>query len=241
MKKFLAKLSISFFDFVYKKQEKSHKKRMEKLNKKILSGNICSEKYYTTTDATLSIKNGLFDKDKANQEKIERIIEKYINEPEKFFDFIKGAKTPIYKIKNADKILSKIGEQEGFILPKKGKVALYLNLILNKKISFSTPEMFVLRNGELNTYAFIYQFYNWYCYKMKLSGYEDETQEMFKHVFELCETSKIETLNYDEIMSLKSAIKRDVEAINFVKKIVQKFSMAKKNLIKIKEGNSVRI
>jgi hypothetical protein len=54
---------------------------------------------------------------------------------------------------------------------------------------------------------------------MKLSGYEEETQEMFKEVFELCETSKIETLNYEEIMNLKSAIKRDIEAINFVKKM----------------------
>ena len=241
MKKFLAKLSILFFDFIYKKQDESHKKRMKKLNKKILSGKICGETYITTNDATLSIKSELYNKDKANQEKIEKIIEKYINEPEKFFDFIKGAKTPIYKIKNADIILARIGEQEGFILPKKGKTALYLNLILNKKISFSTPEMFILRNGELNTYAFIYQFYNWYCYKMKLSGYEEETQEMFKEVFELCETSKIETLNYEEIMNLKSAIKRDIEAINFVKNIVQKFSMAKKNLNKIKEGNSIQI
>ena len=32
----------------------------------------------------------------------EKIIEKYINEPEKLFDYIKGAKTPVYKIKNAN-------------------------------------------------------------------------------------------------------------------------------------------
>ena len=78
--------------------------------------------------------------------------------------------------------------------------------------------MFVLRNGELNTYAFIYQFYNWYCYKMKLSGYEIDTQEKFKHIFEICETDKINSLNYEEILDLKSAIKRDIEAIDFVKK-----------------------
>ena len=188
MQKLFNSLSIKLFDFIYKYQEKKHKKRMEKLNKKILSGKICGENQIAINGATLSIKDKNYEKDKANQEKIENIIEKYINEPEKFFEYIKGAKTPIYKIKNADKILAKINEQEGFILPKKGLKALYLNLILNKKISFKTPEMFVLRNGELNTYAFIYQFYNWYCYKMKLSGFDDETQEKFKHIFEICET-----------------------------------------------------
>lgn len=237
MKKIIDKISIKIFDFIYKKQEIKHKKRMEKL----LSGKVCGEKIITTNDATLSIKNELYNKDKANQEKIENIIEKYINQPEKFFDFIRGAKTPIYKIKNADKILAYINEQEGFILPKKGIEALYLNLILNKKINLETPEMFVLRNGELNTYAFIYQFYNWYCYKMKLSGFEDDTQENFKHVFEICETDKINSLTYEEILNLKSAIKRDVEAIDFVKKMAQKFSMSKKNLEKIKLGQSIKV
>ena len=241
MKKIIDLLSIKIFDFVYKFQEVKHKKRMEKLNKKMLSGNICGEKHVAINGATLSLKNETYEKDKANQEKIEKIIEKYINQPEKFFDYIKGAKTPIYKIKNADKILAKIGEFEGFILPKKGLKALYLNLILNKKIAFKTQEMFVLRSGELNTYAFIYQFYNWYCYKMKLSGFEVQTQEQFKKVFEICETSKIDSLTYEEVLSLKSAIKRDIEAIDFVKRIVQKFSLAKENLEKIKQGQSIKV
>lgn len=237
MRKFIDKLSIRIFDFIYKNQEKKHKKRMEKL----LKGKVCGKKIITTNGATLSIKDKLYEKDKTNQEKIENIIEKYINQPEKFFDFIKGAKTPIYKIKNAPKILARINEQEGFILPKKGIKALYLNLILNKKINFKTTEMFVLRNGELNTYAFLYQFYNWYCYKMRLSGFEDDTQENFKNVFEICETDKINLLTYEEILNLKSAIKRDIEAIDFVKKMAQKFSMSKKSLEKIKQGQSIKV
>lgn len=237
MKKIIDKFLIKFFDSIYKKQEQTHKKRMEKL----LKGRVCGEKFITTTDATLTIKSALYNQDKANKEKIEGIIEKYINNPEKFFDYIKGAKTSVYRIKHADKILAKINEQEGFILPKKGLSALYLNLVLNKKISFETKEMFVLRNGELNTYAFIYQFYNWYCYKMKLSGFENDTQERFKHIFEICETDKINSLSYEEILNLKSAIKRDIEAIDFVKKMSQKFSMSKKNLEKIKQGQSIKV
>ena len=241
MKKFFDILTIKLFDKIYAIQEKKHKKRMEKLNKKILSGNICGQKQHTINGATLSIKDENYQKDKVNQEKIEKLIENHINEPQKLFDFIKGAKTPIYKIKNADKILAKINEQEGFILPKKGLKALYLNLILNKKIAFETSEIFVLRSYDVNIYAFIYQFYNWYCYKMKLSGFENDTQEYFKHIFEICETNKIDLLNYEEILNLKSAIKRDIEAIDFVKKMAQKFSMQKKNLEKIKQGQSISV
>ncbi len=241
MKKFFGILTIKLFDKIYAIQEKKHKKRMEKLNKKILSGNICGQKQHTINGATLSIKDENYKKDKVNQEKIEKLIENHINEPQKLFDFIKGAKTPIYKIKNADKILAKINEQEGFILPKKGLKALYLNLILNKKIAFETSEIFVLRSYDVNIYAFIYQFYNWYCYKMKLSGFENDTQEYFKHIFEICETNKIDLLNYEEILNLKSAIKRDIEAIDFVKKMAQKFSMQKKNLEKIKQGQSISV
>lgn len=238
MKKIVKKLSYKFFDLIHKSQEKNSKIHT---SNNLLLGSICGKKRITTNDAILSINNKNSKEEEINQKKLENIIEKYIDTPEKFFDFIKGAKTPIYKIRFADKILAHINEQEGFILPQKGSKALYLNLILNKKISFKTSEMFVLRNGELNTYAFIYQFYNWYCYKTKLSGYEDETQKMFKNVFKICNSDAIDELNYEEIINLKSAIQRDIEAINFVKKIVQKFSMAKKNLDKIKQGQSIQV
>ena len=241
MKKTLDLLLIKIFNKFYDFQEKNHKNRMQKLNKTLLSGNICGQKHVAINGATLSINNENSKNDKANQEKIEKIIEQYINEPKKLFDYIKGAKTPVYKIKYAKKILSFINEQEGFILPKKGLEAFYLNLILNKKIAFSTPEMFILSSYDVNVYAFIYQFYNWYCYKMKLSGFEIKTQEQFKHVFEICETSKINELSFSEILGLKSAIRRDIEAIEFVQQFAKKKTMAQKNLEKIKQGKAIKV
>ena len=89
MKKIIEKLSIKFFEYIYKKQDIAHKKRMEKLNKKILSGKVCGQTHHAVAGATLAITNEATTKDKANQEKIERIIEQYINEPEKLFNYIK--------------------------------------------------------------------------------------------------------------------------------------------------------
>ncbi len=241
MRKFFVKLSVMFFNFIYKKQNDIHKKRMIELKKKVLSSNVSGEKKYITSSAMLDINASSKKAKKINQEKVEKLVQTYLHEPKKLFDYIKGANTKVYVLKSAKKILSVISEDEGFILPKKGIKALYLNLILNKKFSLTTSEMFVMSSYDVNIYAFIYQFYNWYCYKMKLYGFEDNIQENFKHIFEICETSKVNTLSYDEIMGLKAAIRHDIEAIEFVKNMAVKNSMAKKNLNKIKSGKKVNI
>ncbi|MBR2068255.1 MAG: hypothetical protein IJ877_00700 [Candidatus Gastranaerophilales bacterium] len=173
-------------------------------------------------------------------DKVEKIIQKYSSDPKKLIEYIKGAKTQIHVIKKPEKLLSKIGEEAGFITPLKGIKALYLNLLLNKKISFKTPEMFVI-DKDFSSYLFCYEFYKWYCYKTGIKGYDIKSQEKYKKVFNYCETSKIEDLTFDEIIELKTAIKRDIEAIEFVKNYSKKHSQSSKVLNKIKQGKAVRI
>jgi len=217
------------------------KKKKSSLKKKILSGKIAGKKIHASSAATLTITSDSDKKTKINEQNIEQLLEKYLDNPNELFKYIENAKTAVYKIKNADKILAFIKEQEGFILPQTGFKAFYLNLILNKKLSLNTQEMFVLRSFDVNSYAISYQFYNWYCYKMKIEGFETSVQKKFKNIFEICETDKINELDFEEILELKSAIKRDIEAINFVKKMAQKKSMAKKNFNKIKQGKAIGI
>ena len=207
---------------------------------KALSGNCGGMKICASNGATLTINNSYGDKKCANEDKIEKILKKYLKNPTELFNYIKGSGTIVVKSKLASSILPYLKEEEGFILPKSGLKALILNIVFNKKISFKTKEMFIVSSFEVNEYAFIYQFYNWYCYKMKLSGYEDKTQEKFKSIFELSEND-IKELSFEEILELKGAIKRDIEAIDFVKKFVQKQSLAKKNLEKIRLGKTVKV
>ena len=49
------------------------------------------------------------------------------NNPDKLLEYIEAQGTKVYKLKNADKILKSIGEEEGLITPLKGYKALYLN------------------------------------------------------------------------------------------------------------------
>ena len=241
MKKFLTRLTIKFFNLIYKKQNKMHKKRMKELKKKFLSSKTHSQKHYMTSCATLAIKADFENEKQINQEKIEKIVQMYMNEPKKLFDYIKGASTPVIVNKYANKLLAFVNMDEGFILPQKGLRALYLNLIFNKNISFKTKEMFIISTYKVDIYALIYQFYNWYYYKVNPSKYNYEIQEKFRHIFELAETSKINTLSYEEILGLKTEINRDIEAINFVRELAVKNSMAKKNLERIKSGETINI
>ena len=177
---------------------------------------------------------------KNQYEKVEKILEKYSDNPAKLIEYIEGAKTPIYVVNNAEKILLKIKEEQGFIMPKDGLEALYLNLVLNRKIKFNTKEMFVM-DKNFSSYLFAYEFYKWYCYKTGTKGYEKETQIKFKKVFNYSDSSSMEELSYDDIIELKTAIKRDIEAINFVKNYSKKHQQSSKVYEKLKEGKCANI
>ena len=180
------------------------------------------------------------EKTSVNSQKIEKIIEKYIKTPHKLFEYIKKANTKIYRLKNPDKILCLIGEKQGFIYPKKGFKALYLNLILNKKISLKTSEMFVI-DKHIDMVSFLYQFYHWYNYKTGIKGYNNNYSDKMKYIFEFSKPKKLNDLSYDDIIELKLAIKRDIEAIDFVKKMTLKYEASKKCLNKIAQGQGANI
>lgn len=207
------------------------KRRIEKLKKK-----LTPTKGYTLEK--ISLDNS---QNKNFEDNIEKILQKNMKQPQKLLDFINGAKTPCYKIVNADKLLSGIGEHIGFILPQKGLKALYLNLFLNKKIGFSISEIFVVEKTKCDMYSFSYEFYRWYCYKMKAKGFDLETQKKYKNIFQLTQSANIDTLSFDEIIELKEAIKKDIDAINFVKKMAIKNQQSKKSLDKIKQGKTVSV
>lgn len=150
---------------------------------------------------------------------IEKVLEDCNWNQKLILEYIKSNGTPVHIFKLAGKILDKIGEHEGFITPVLGFRALFLNLIVNHKISFETESMFVMSRVPDDIYIIIYEFYKWYSYKRGLLGYDIRTQNLFKKVWLLEDEENLEKLGLKQMMNLKEAIKRDFEAINFVKRI----------------------
>lgn len=218
MKGFVLKL----LNIILGAQEAHYKQKTAKgISSGLLSAGSGSKKMHLTSFASLSISSKLnSDKQKLNS-RVEEIVKKNIQTPEKLLEFVKKNNTQVYKVPHANKILNLIGEEEGFLTPIKGYKALVLNVALGRGFSFSTPAMFVLRDLPVNIYYMSHQFHKWYGYKMKLPGFEELAQKNFKKVWEFQDSNKAATLSYDEILCLKEAIARDVEAIDFVLKLTK--------------------
>lgn len=221
----------------------------EKLLRKKLKRNLKSSYSHSTSKRVFG--NGaslvLSSQTEKNKEKvkgnIELIIKKYGHDPEALLEFIQKSGTNIYKIAFADKIVKQIGHEEGLISSLKGVKALYLTTCLkilgeNVKLSLHTEPMFVLRNLPLDSCYFIQQFYKWYGAKYDLPGYDAESQENFHKFLSPSNDDKLKELSVDEILGLKEAIARDVEAINFVVELAKSTTGSKNALKKVTTGGA---
>jgi hypothetical protein len=205
-------------------------------------------KTFITRNETLVLNAKTRQKSDETTDLAKEILKKYINEPAKLFQFIESKGTKVIIVGNIDKILALLNEEEGFITPLKGFKALFLSIMINIlspgkiPISFRTPEMFVMRSLNLNIYSLAHQFHHWLAYKKKLPGYDYKTMNSFKNIWQLDSNSaKIKTLSVNEILSLKNAIERDKEAIEFVKSFAREQEGSKKSLNMIKEGQKVNL
>lgn len=237
------------FDFIQKLiyfvlglQEKILKKRLNK-NLKTVYSNTTSKKAFGSA-ASLEVSAGT-QKNKIKLENTVKIIlKKYENNPEKLLAFVRRSGTKVYKIPFANKILGIIGFEEGFISSAKGLKGLYLNLVTSifgerkVKISTTTEPMFVLRTSATDSYLTIQQFHKWYAMKMSMPGFDAESQENFQKFLSPANDKKIKELSIEEIIGLKEAIARDVEAINFTVELAKSTEGAKNALGKMIAGGA---
>jgi hypothetical protein len=235
---FIQKLIYSFLAI----QEKFLRKNLGRNFKQSYS-NATSKTVFSDA-ASLSI-NSQTEKNKIKLENnVKCILKKYENNPQKLLDFVQRSGTNVYKIPFADKLLKIIGLEEGFIVAAKGFSGLYLNFITSvfsgKTINLSpkTNAMFIIRDLPLDNYCIIQQFYKWYAMKLNLPGFDVEAQNNFQKFLEPSNDSKIGELSIEEILGLKEAIARDVEAINFVVNLAKSTAGSKNALKKLTAGGA---
>lgn len=213
--------------------EKTHSSYSNKSTKKIYSYDATLE----FTSKTEKIKNNL-------ELNAEQIIKKCKNNPENLLKFIQKNGTNIYRIPFAKKFLNLIHFEEGFITETKGLKALYLNLITGISVGkincdLSTKPMFILSNTKQDIYQTIHSFYKWYSYKNEMPGFNSQAQDDLQQ-FLTSSNNNIKDLEINEILELKEAIARDVDAVNFVIKIAKSSEGAKNVFGKMKlKGASV--
>lgn len=222
--------------FLLSLQEKILKYR---LSKTLGVKNTSKRKRHYSNGCTLDL-NSMAELEKQQlEDEINLILKQYNYEPKKILEYIEAQGTKVYFVEKASKLLNPIGENEGFISPATGSLALYLSLATEKKPSFKTNEMFILSKGEINKYYFIYHFYNWFAFKHNIAGLDAESQKLLKkYLFGEGDTKELQLA---EIYKLKDAIKQDKASIEFVVKLCRNYDGAKQALDKMKNDGSAKL
>ena len=216
-----------------------------------INSELCNprmSKTFFTANMTLEINSKTKQKSKLVSENAKKILKKYVNKPDELLQFIESRGTKVIKAPYMDKVLGFIGEDEGFITPAKGLKALFLitaiNILSKQKLpySFKTSEMFVMRDLPVNIFSLAHQLHHWMAFRQNLPGYEAGTVQKFKNIWQIDKTpGEIEKLSINDVISLRNAIARDIEAIEFVKAFTREYIGSKDSLDKIKEGQRVNI
>lgn len=224
--------------YILSQKEKQRKKRLEKYSKTSYTNKTSKRIIGSAADVTLSAQtNNIIDDVKNN---VAAIVKKTNCNPDDLLDYIKAANTPVYKIDNADKLLASIGEEEGLICEKEGLQALYLSFITGRNLSLKTPAMFILRNGEIDKYYMLHNFYRWYSLKSNLPGFEYRAQKLFKKYLSNPDVV-LKRLSMTDILSVKEAIARDQEASTFVIAYTNEQEGSKKVIDKIKNDGGANV
>ena len=210
-----------------------------RLSKTIGIKNNSKRKQHFSNGCTIDL-NSIADIEKQQlEDELTNILKTYDYEPVKILEYVKKQGTEVKFIKDAKKLLNPIGENEGFIYPSRGSKALYLSLAVYGAFKFKTKEMFILSEGEINKYYFIYHLYNWFAYKHNIAGMDIESQELLKkYLFTSADTKELQLA---EIFKLKDAIQEDKASIEFVIKLCRNYDGAKQALSKMKNEGSAKL
>ncbi len=241
----------NFINFILKKIKKnSIKSQYQKnLQKKIMSkaSGKTSKRIITSNDSLLIDSKEISIKDEINAE-AKTILKEAIDKPEILVNFIKSKGGRVIKSKYMKFILFLVGEQTGFLPPLKGFKAFSLNILLNiltpakLRLKLTTPALFALDDKPVNIYLLSHQFHLWLSYVNELPGFDHQTRNNFKTIWDSnVDSIEIKNLSIEEILSLKDAIARDTEALKFVKEMTREFVGQKQSLQKIKQGGSANI
>lgn len=204
-----------------------------KNTKGVLSASFGSKKVCITKSESLEITSTQEAQKAQFQKELNEIFEKYLNNTDGIFDFIKENGAEIYRIADNDMLLEFISQAEGYISPKKGFKALILNIFLKKKVAFSTNPMFVFRKGDISIITLYYEIYKWY---FELKNFLDIQIEPEK-----ISNSDISSLSFKDTIELKTKVEHDIEAINFVLNFVKSHQGSKDASEKIKNEGSINI
>lgn len=239
MKIFINKIKYKMKYFIFSIKEKSLLNKLKNSTKRSYTNK--DTKNVMIKGASLTINSKTLQTIAEVKENVTSIVEKTNCEPDMLIEYIKASNTPVYKLKNADKILDVIKEEEGLISEKEGLDALYLSLVTGQGMKLKTEPMFVMRDGIIEKYYMLHHFYCWYSLKSGLPGFDYKTRKRFKQYLIDNSDEFTNSLSMEEILSLQEAVARDQEATAYVLEYTKQIEGSKNVIDKIKNEGGANI
>ncbi len=214
-------------------------KDLAKLSKKTFADK--TSKTIIGNGAKVSInakKKQLIEEVKAN---ISAIVQSTKCNQEALLNYVKAAKTPIYRI-DAPNRLALIGEEEGFICEQQGFNALFISILTGQGIKFKTEPAFVIRKtNDINKSWLLHNFYRWYSMKAGLEGFDYNSRKKMKIYMSDNSLETTRKLSLETVNQIQEAISREREANTFVLEYEKQIEGSKKVLNKIKDEGGADI
>ena len=189
---------------------------------------------------TVEITQELKDKKAKIDADVRAIMKKCKNNPDLLIEYFETNNVPVYKIKKAEKKLKRINEKLGFITERHKLKGFLLNRIVKQKLNFHSKDMIVI-DREPDIYILMNALYKWYSKKEGMDGFDEKSQRLLRKFNEKNEDKLIKRLSIPEIAGLRTAISRDVEAIDFVTEYSKENSGSKQALEKMQTDNGASI
>lgn len=191
---------------------------------------------------TVDISQELKDKCEKVDRDVRAILKKLKNNPVEVIKYFEEHGVEVYCSKSLKRVLKFIKEKQGYIVERGGFDAFLINLVARRKIGFKTEPVVLLEGSEPDIYNLIYALHKWYARKEGLEGFDKKSQKLFRMFKDTKNEDKlIGRLSIPEIESLKSAISRDIQAIDFVSLYSRENTGAKKALEKMQQDGGANI
>jgi hypothetical protein len=179
------------------------------------------------------------------------MVKHHYRDPEALIAIIEAQHTPVYLL-NGPKaalipiVLGVMGFQPGYLppMPENKRYRALLRLLAHvepKPGCRFDHGLFVLTPSMTRVGYLAHQLHHWLACKSGLPGYGELDQQLYKVFWEKHQGvigAEIETMSVDQIVSLKHAINRDMEALRFIREVMEEILVPANQAGKLSTGTA---
>jgi hypothetical protein len=185
-------------------------------------------------------------------------IQANCTEPAQLAAFMEGHHTPVFVLNNAplgQMALLALGYELGFIPPGEGRRYRMLQSLLSNQATRLSPHpagdealanglphgVIVLTRPVCSMAYLSHQLHHWLAFRSGMQGYSDRSQKLYRHFWQKNQGNlgrEVYKMTADDLLALKAAINRDMEALKFLRAITCQVFIPAQQARRLSEGST---